>query len=93
MGVKKSKVRLKLESIDLILLLRSQTLKQIAEAFGTNTTMIHKLVSIQLEGTLDNANKRIEKVVENYEDDINNLTLGAWSLSAERQSLRDFKTI
>tara|TARA_R110000787_G_scaffold40145_1_gene99976 strand:- start:244 stop:525 length:282 start_codon:yes stop_codon:yes gene_type:complete len=93
MGVKKSKVRLKLESIDLILLLRSQTLKQIADAFGTNTTMIHKLVSIQLEGTLDNANKRIEKVVENYEDDINNLTLGAWSLSAERQSLRDFKTI
>jgi len=84
MGVLKSKERIELEAIDLVVELKSKTLKEIAKNYKTTISIVHKVLTQQmLERTIG-----FKKIFDN-EDDLDNKTIsGAWMHSQQRKDYR-----
>ncbi len=91
MGIHRTDLRKRLDATDLIYELRDFTLKDLADRYNTTINMIHTVLSNQLKESIDNAKKRFNKCNVNFEDElINGIGTGAWMLSKERKSIREY---
>ena len=84
MGVLKSKERIELEALDLVVELKNKTLKQIAFKYKTTISIVHKVLTQQML----NRTIGFGKIFDN-EDDLDNITIaGAWMHSQQRKNYR-----
>jgi hypothetical protein len=84
MGVLKSKERIELEALDLVVELKSKTLKEIAKKYKTTISIVHKVLTQQMmDRTIG-----FKKIFDN-EDDLDNESIaGSWMHSQQRENYR-----
>ena len=90
--------RIELESMDLIKLLETENMYQIAKRIGCSYTLVNDLCNEQFSKLKINNNIQsplplsLEDLNEFSNDDFKN-SLGAWSNSKERESLQNYKQL